>query len=93
MDTFATRAKARRLELGLSQDQAAALSGLKQPDISKIERGKIQQTTEILGLARALRCNPDDPIKAKEILVSTYQPFEDASASMEKCLDLLERSL
>jgi len=59
MDTFAQRAKTRRLALGLSQDEVAKLSGLKQPDISKIELGRIQKTVGILGLARALQCTPD----------------------------------
>lgn len=59
MDSFAARVKSRRDELGLTQGQVAKASGLKQPDISKIERGDIKKTTELLGLARALECNPD----------------------------------
>lgn len=59
MESLAKRVKTRRLELGLSQTQVADLAGLKQPDISKIELGLIQKTTEILGLSRALQCNPD----------------------------------
>jgi len=59
MKTFAQRVKERREELGLTQGQVAKLAGLKQPDVSKIERGGIQKTTEILGLAKALQCNPD----------------------------------
>lgn len=59
METFAQRVKARRDALKLNQSQVAKLAGLKQPDISKIELGGIQKTTEILGLARALQCNPD----------------------------------
>lgn len=58
MDSFASRVKSRRDELGLTQGEVAKLSGLKQPDISKIERGLILQTTELLGLAKALKCNP-----------------------------------
>lgn len=59
MDSFAKRAKVRREELLLTQTQVAKRSGLKQPDISKIERGDIKKTTELLGLARALECSPD----------------------------------
>ena len=59
METFAQRVKARRDALKLNQSQVAKLARLKQPDISKIELGGIQKTTEILGLARALQCNPD----------------------------------
>lgn len=59
MENFAKRVKARRKELGLSQEEVATLSGLKQPDVSKIELGKINQTTQILGLAKAIKCNPE----------------------------------
>ncbi len=59
MENFAKRAKTRRKELGLSQEEVATLSGLKQPDVSKIELGKINQTTQILELAKALECNPE----------------------------------
>lgn len=59
METFAKRVRARREALKLNQSQVAKLAGLKQPDISKIELGAIQKTTEILALARALQCNPD----------------------------------
>ena len=58
MDTLAKRTRYARTRLGLTQGQVAELSGLKQPDISKIERGEIQRTTGLLGLARALKCNP-----------------------------------
>lgn len=57
MTTFAQRVKRRRLELGLTQGKLAELSGLKQPDISKIELGRIKQTVEIVGLAQALQCS------------------------------------
>ena len=58
METFASRVSSRRDDLGMTQGDVAKLSGLRQPDISKIERGLILKTTEMLGLARALRCNP-----------------------------------
>jgi transcriptional regulator with XRE-family HTH domain len=58
MSTFAKRAKERRIELDLTQGQVAARSGLNQSDISKIERGLIHKTTELLGLAVALECSP-----------------------------------
>lgn len=38
--------------------ELAARSGLRQPDVSKIERGKIQQTTGIARLAAALDVSP-----------------------------------
>ena len=55
---MASRAKKRRIDLELSQEQVAAATGLKQTDISKLERGKIAKTTGILRLAQALKCNP-----------------------------------
>ena len=58
MESFAERAKARRLELGFTQAEVARRSGLKQSDVSKIESGLIQKTTEMIGLAKALQCNP-----------------------------------
>ena len=58
METFASRAKARRKELALTQAEVARASGLKQSDVSKIENGAIQKTTEMIGLAKALQCNP-----------------------------------
>lgn len=56
--TLAERVRRKRKALGISQEQLAKKSGLKQPDISKIERGDIQKTTGIVGLARALNCDP-----------------------------------
>lgn len=59
METFANRVRTLREQLGLTQTELANLCGLKQPDISKIELGRIQQTIEILGLSRALGVSPD----------------------------------
>lgn len=59
MDTLAKRVRLARKFRKLSQDQLAVLSGLKQPDISKIERGEILKTTGLLALARALQCSPN----------------------------------
>lgn len=55
LDTLASRLQVARKHLGMTQEQLAAASGLKQPDISKIEKGLIQQTTGIARLASALR--------------------------------------
>jgi len=43
----------------MTQGELALASGVKQPDISKMERGKILRPAAILSIARALRCNPD----------------------------------
>lgn len=59
MENLAFRVKSRRKELGLTQDQVAKDAGLKQSDVSKIELGLIQKTTNLVGLARALKCRPE----------------------------------
>jgi SOS-response transcriptional repressor LexA len=58
MDTLATRVRTTRKFRGLTQAQLAKASGANQSDISKIERGEIERTTHIIGLASALGCDP-----------------------------------
>lgn len=58
MNTLARRAKAAREHAGLTQKQAEAASGLKQSDISKIERGQTLRPAGLLQLARAYQCQP-----------------------------------
>jgi SOS-response transcriptional repressor LexA len=57
-DTLAKRVKFARSERKLTQDQLSRYSGIKQSDISKIERGDTLKPTGLLALARALSCNP-----------------------------------
>lgn len=59
MNTLAQRAKAARKFKKLTQEQAADLSGVSQPDISKIERGATERPQGLLALARAYQCDPD----------------------------------
>lgn len=54
VESLAQRVKTKRRERGLTQGQLAKLSDLKQPDISKIELGRIEKTTGIARLADAL---------------------------------------
>lgn len=58
MDTLAKRLKSAREAAGLTQVQLSEAAGLPQPLISKIERGIVQRTTNILALAKALNVNP-----------------------------------
>lgn len=58
MDTFADRLKFARTRSKLNQEELAELSGVGQGIISKLERGRIQKTTSMVALARALKCNP-----------------------------------
>lgn len=59
MDTLAERIKFARKKRGLTQNQLSELSGVAQSDLSKLERGKSLKTTNLVGLAKALDCNPE----------------------------------
>ena len=48
-ENFAPRIKAKREELGLSQNEVAALTDIPQAKLSKIETGKQEPTLEDLG--------------------------------------------
>lgn len=54
IETLSQRLAAARKARGFTQGELARLAGMKQPDISKIELGLIQQTTGIARLAQAL---------------------------------------
>lgn len=58
VDTLAQRAKAARKYAQLTQLQASQASGVKQSDISKIERGQTLRPVGLMHLARAYGCNP-----------------------------------
>lgn len=88
MQTLADRVKERRAKLKLTQAQVAKKSGLKQPDISKIELGLILETTKILGLAKALECNPNwlstgGPTKSveQELVIADYIATDEAHST------------
>jgi phage repressor protein C with HTH and peptisase S24 domain len=57
MDNLAKRLKAARLAKDFTQVELAKRSGVKQSDISKLERGDTLKTTAVLALARALDCD------------------------------------
>lgn len=59
MDTLGKRLKHARLERGLTQMQLAQASGVKQSDISKLERGDSITTTGVVRLAKALGCSAE----------------------------------
>lgn len=58
MDTLAARAKAARKRAGLTQTEASEKSGVKQSDISKIERGDTLRSVGTLALAKAYGVSP-----------------------------------
>jgi phage repressor protein C with HTH and peptisase S24 domain len=59
MDTLAKRLKFARTTRGMTQEDLFKESGVKQSDISKMERGKSLKTANIVQLAKALQCRPD----------------------------------
>ncbi|MDH6594477.1 SOS-response transcriptional repressor LexA [Variovorax sp. TBS-050B] len=59
METIAARAKAARKFAKMTQKQAEAASGVKQSNISKIERGDTGRSMGLLALARAYRVDPN----------------------------------
>ena len=104
MESFAERVKNRRTALGLTQHDVAKISGLKQSDVSKIEHGRVNETTKVLGLARALRCDPDWLATGKGHLLPTPKTqvavAQDSDApplyrslELNQALDLIETHL
>lgn len=55
VDSFASRLATARKARGLTQSELAEKAGMKQPDVSKMERGLILQTTGMARLAAAAR--------------------------------------
>lgn len=56
---LAERVKQKRTELGLTQTEAAELAGIRQQSWQSIEDGKTLKPRNIVGIARALRCDAD----------------------------------
>jgi len=59
MDTIAKRAAAARKFAEMTQKEAEAASGVRQSDISKIERGDTERPVGLLALARAYGVDPN----------------------------------
>lgn len=59
MKTFGDRVRARREELGMSQEGLGKAAGISQSTVAQIERGRNQGTKHILGLVRALGVRAD----------------------------------
>lgn len=59
MDTLGKRLRHARKERDLTQDQLEAASGVRQSDISKLERGESNTTTGLVKLAKALGCSAE----------------------------------
>lgn len=58
MSGFGERVRKRREDLGMTQPELARASGIKQPTISNIERGRNKGSQHIVELAAALKVRP-----------------------------------
>ncbi|EHB5926028.1 LexA family protein [Citrobacter freundii] len=55
--SLADRVKQKRLELGLTQTEAAEMAGIRQQSWQSIEDGKTLKPRNIVGIAKALKCD------------------------------------
>ncbi|BET97762.1 LexA family protein [Xenorhabdus taiwanensis] len=55
--SLASRVRARRAELGLTQAEAAEIAGIRQQSWASIEDGKTVKPRNIVGIATALKCD------------------------------------
>lgn len=56
--SLAERVKQKRLELGLTQSEAAEKAGIRQQSWASIEDGKTLKPRNIVGIGKALNCDP-----------------------------------
>lgn len=57
--SLADRVKQKRIELGMTQTEAAEKAGIRQQSWQSIEDGKTLKPRNIVGIAKALRCDAD----------------------------------
>ncbi len=57
--SLADRVKQKRIELGLTQTEAALNAGITQQSWQSIEKGDTRKPRNIIGIAKALNCDPD----------------------------------
>lgn len=72
--SLADRVKQKRLEIGLTQSQAAELAGIRQQSWQSIEDGKTLKPRNIIGIAKALRCDADWLMNG-----GTFKPIEEVN--------------
>ncbi|WP_394743811.1 LexA family protein [Escherichia coli] len=73
--SLADRVKQKRLEIGLTQSQAAELAGIRQQSWQSIEDGKTLKPRNIIGIAKALRCDADWLMNG-----GTFKPIEEVNS-------------
>lgn len=69
--SLATRFKARRLELGMTQVEVANSAGVSQQSIESIESGRTRKPRNLLELSKALKCNPEWLLNGENIMPLT----------------------
>lgn len=57
--SLADRVKQKRIELGLTQAEAAQIAGITQQSWQSVEKGDTRKPRNIIGIAKALRCDAD----------------------------------
>ncbi|MEY0337392.1 LexA family protein [Providencia stuartii] len=79
MSTFGERLLERRIELSMSQDDLAKLTGVSRVTISKIELGESQDTrsANLFKIAAALKCSPKWLLHGKEPKQEFTEQFDN----------------
>ena len=57
--SLADRVKQKRIELGLTQAEAAQIAGITQQSWQSVEKGDTRKPRNIIGIAKALKCDAD----------------------------------
>ncbi|MBS8942800.1 helix-turn-helix domain-containing protein [Escherichia coli] len=73
--SLADRVKQKRIELGLTQTEAAEKAGIKQQSWQSIEDGKTLKPRNIIGIAKALRCDAEWLVNGGH-----FMPFSEVSS-------------
>lgn len=91
---WSSRLARRRIELGLSQEQLAALIGVKQSAISKIERGTISVTDDRLRqFAAVLKIAPRDLVEAIDARQAQPARVAPPAPKSDPIRDAVDRAL
>lgn len=64
--SISSRLKAKRLELGFTQQQLASKCGIKQQTIQRIEGGTSNRPRHLVEIAEALNCSPQWLLKGRD---------------------------
>lgn len=91
---WSSRLARRRIELGLSQEQLAALIGVKQSAISKIERGTISVTDDRLRqFAAVLKIAPRDLVEVIDARQAQPARVAPSAPKSDPIRDAVDRAL